>query len=161
MEMKLGRRVVLMIVGAAAIPVAGVACAPPGPSCWDTYPETVCVYSDDNFRGSLEVFEGDDYDYSNNYFDNGDGVNDEASSIVNLTGKWLVTYSNKGYDVIRICIAPGRSEENLARQRHGFLSHPVNDQISSHRLFTDSEFVWVRRQCLWIVEKDGQITIPV
>jgi hypothetical protein len=121
----------IVLAGSVVAFSAGMlaACVPTGSS------GTLWVYEDANFKGGVRGFSadgvnlGDDYSFED--FGNGDGLNDEVSSVSNQTSKWAIFYYDANFvpHHAALCLAPGQS---IASLNFGALDN--NDEISSHDL---------------------------
>ncbi len=90
----------------------------------------VCMWEDHNYTGSLYVnyvpgtIPGDAYN-----IDGWDGDN-EITSVINHTTKWVVLYANDNFTGGTACIAPNSHSSNLG------VTHGFNDDAESFKLKT-------------------------
>jgi hypothetical protein len=129
-------RIALAAATAVIGPVAGQAIFPAAAAAVPPYcrGNSVCLYRDVGFSGTLQAFSGDDDNYAAhngfaaNTYANGQALNDSVSSVWNNSNRYVRLCTNAGCSPNPLegyCLAPGVATRSLPQ---GFA-----DRISAHQ----------------------------
>jgi hypothetical protein len=101
----------------------------------------LCIYRDTNFEGWARRFTVTENDYDTvNWWnfatnsDTGDGMDTDASSVINKTGGWVRLYQDEGYQGRVICIGNNGSVHRLGIFTFDLLRSSMDNRVSAHSL---------------------------
>lgn len=121
-------------IGPVAVPlvIPDTAAAKPGYCPGNS----LCLYRDPGFAGTIGWFQGKDNSYTDNTFVNGQPLNDKVSAVWNNTSRWAELCVGAAHNACgagdggrNFCMGPGVAISNLSNPPN------FNEQLSSHAFY--------------------------
>jgi hypothetical protein len=106
--------------------------------------DKLCLRKDTNFQGEKQHFAVDDNedDYDTQTWDGtSDGVDNDTSSVVNNTDRWVMLFQDEGYQGQIICMGPHSSVARLGQFEFDFI-HTMDNRLSSHKFGKTLPCTW-------------------
>jgi hypothetical protein len=108
---------------------------------------SLCVYENANYTGALRIKDVlNDPNWKDNYYSNGDNLDNSATSIYNNSSSYSRrVFRDLNYGSYILCLSPNTGVKDLHQVE--WISNPgdfdtkvhnLNDQLSSHKSYTES-----------------------